>query len=77
MSFLHEDKVVSHDEFPRAEAPLCEWCETEMWMMRSEAVIDDIGVDTIYDFECPSCRAKMKVRRHTEGSSAPAMVPPV
>jgi hypothetical protein len=77
MSFLHDDKAVSVDEFPRTEAPICEWCETELWMMRSDASIDDNGINTIYDFECPTCRTKKKVRRHTEGSSAPTMVPPV
>jgi hypothetical protein len=77
MSFLHEEKASPVDEFPRVTAPACEVCEAEMWMMRVEKTVSDDGVEGIYKFECPRCRAKMEIRRRTSKPTRMPLTPAV
>jgi hypothetical protein len=72
-TFLHEDKPLVPDEVAGPEAPRCDWCETEMWLMSVSKTISDMGIVGEYTYECGSCRAKKKVDVQSENPSAAPM----
>ena len=64
-TFLHDDNNVPPDEAADRDAPMCNGCGQQMWVVRVETVLSDHGTLSKRDYECSRCGAKRSVRTNS------------
>lgn len=61
-TFLHDDNKVPPDEVIERDAPQCNTCGQQMWVVRVETVLSDNGTSSTRVYECGRCGTKRSVR---------------
>jgi len=74
-TFLHEDKKVPPDETEERDAPSCQNCGQQMWVVRVDTQLSDKGTQSVRYYECSRCGATRTLRT-TSGSIAPVSSDP-
>lgn len=65
-TFLHEDKNVPPDELAERDAPACEKCGNQLWLIWVETSLSDHGTRSTRKYECSQCGNKQTVHFETE-----------
>jgi hypothetical protein len=56
-TFLHENKTIPPDETGDQDAPKCENCGAETWLIRVDKKLSDGKTEASYTYQCQQCGA--------------------
>lgn len=59
-TFLHENKTIPPDETADQNAPKCEKCNADMWLIRVDKKLSDGKTEASYTYECKQCGSLAK-----------------